>query len=158
MGLRELLQRARLILNGTEKVYHFLFGAYEYRINQAIEGRAHAGPLSTEQAEFLQLMNELAKPTSRDDKRAQEESYFRFAMERLLEYSRILEPDQQLTAYRRYDTSNDLERTLASLGDVHDRKVVVKIVQELLNRSETTNNVSDRADILRRFGSSSSCW
>ncbi len=147
---RELLQRARLALSGEGEVHHFLFGAYEYRIKQAIEGKPHAGPLPTEQVEYLEQMDRLARSPV-DDRPRQEARICRYAIDRLRQHSRILEPNEQVDPYRHWGARiSDLDQALAELADVHDRKAVAERVQGLLkNLSGKSKSTEDRARVLR---------
>src|SRR5262249_51390094 len=76
---RELLARATAVLGAENDVHTFLLEAYDYRIKQVLDGKQTGGPLPPEQVEYLQQM----------------EQYQRFAVERLLQYSRVLEPHQK---------------------------------------------------------------
>ena len=131
---RELLDRAREQLNGVGEAHAFLFNAFEYRIRQALEGRAPTGSLPDEQMEYLEHM----------------ERGERYAVDRLRDRSRILEPDTKLDPYRHWTaTLNDLDRSLAALADTFDRKEVAERVAQLLkglSKSAAANE--SRAKIL----------
>src|SRR5262249_50106818 len=77
---RETLVRAKVSLAEHGEVHTFLFNAFEYRVKQALEGRAHAGPLPAEQVEYLSHMDRMA----------------RYVVDRLRQKSYILEPNSRI--------------------------------------------------------------
>ena len=114
---RDAQQGAKAFLGGENDVHQFLLGAYAYRINQALEGKPHAGPLPTEYFEHLELLDRMP----------------RYVVDRLRQHARILEPNQKIDPYRHWASRmSDLDRELAELVDVNDRKEVISRVQRLL--------------------------
>lgn len=132
---RELLGRAQAVLGNEHDVHQFLLGAYQYRITQALEGKPHAGPLPDEQLEYLEQMERMP----------------RYVVDRLRERSRILEPNQRIDPYRYWTMrTTELERELANLVDITDRKEVIARVQRLLrDLPRGARSVEDRSFILR---------
>jgi hypothetical protein len=134
---RASLQRARLALRDGGEVHAFLFGAYEYRIKQALEGKPHAGPLPIEHVEYLEHL----------------EAMTRYAIDRLRNHSRILEPNEQVQPYRhafRGTRINELDQSINELADIHDRKAVIHRVESLLKSlGEKAKRHEDRGRILR---------
>jgi hypothetical protein len=134
---RDLLHRAKEDLEDAGKEAHaVLFNAFEYRIKQALEGRAPGGPLPPEQTEYLEQMERME----------------RYCVDRLREWSRILEPDTKLDSYRHWAARmNDLEKALADLADIFDRKEVTERVGKLLKAlPRTTEGTEGRARVLRK--------
>jgi len=114
---RELQQRATAVLAKRDDVHQFLLQAYGYRIKQAQEGKPHTGPLLQEQMEYLEHMERMG----------------RYAVDRLRQHSRILEPDQKIDPYRHWGARiSDLDQELAELADITDRKEVMGRVDRLL--------------------------
>jgi cellulose synthase operon protein C len=132
---RELLARAKTAMPREKDVHQFLLKAYEYRITQALESKPHAGPLPTEQLEKLEQMPRLEH----------------YVVDKLREHARILEPNQKIDPYRHWSSRmSELERELAELVDVNDRKEVVARVQRLLRElGRGAKTAEPRARILR---------
>jgi hypothetical protein len=132
---RELRQRAQDVLGGMDDVHQFLLQAYDYRIKQALEGRPHSGPLPAEQMEYLEHMDRMP----------------RYLVDRLRQHSHILEPEQKIDPYRYWGARiNDLEKALAELADLTDRKEIIDRVQKLLAGTPKGAKGNDqRARILR---------
>ncbi len=132
---RDLLGKGQAILGKENEVHKFLLEAFQYRISQALEGKPHAGPLPTEQ--LLQL--------------EKTERMQRYVVDRLRQHSRILEPNQRIDPYRHWSMRmSDLDRELAELVDVNDRKEVITRVQKLLrDLPRGAKSSEDRARILR---------
>src|SRR5262249_6540434 len=117
---RELLSQARSALLGQDDAHAFLYGAFEYRVRQALDGKPHSGPLPNDHIEYLEHMERL----------------LRYVVDRLRKHSRILEPDQHLNPYRVWGSRiSDFERALAELTDLTSREQFISQVEALLARS-----------------------
>jgi len=123
------------VLGRENDVHQFLLGAFQYRINQALEGKPHAGPLPNEQLEYLEHTERMQ----------------RYVVDRLRQHSRILEPNQRIDPYRHWSMRmSELDRELAELVDINDRKEVINRVQRLLrDLPKGAKSSEDRSRILR---------
>jgi uncharacterized protein (TIGR02996 family) len=131
---RALLDRARATLAGDEVVHTYLFGAFEYRIKQALEGKPPTGPLSPGLLERLEHLDRGP----------------RYVVDRLRQHSYILEPDSRVDPGREWAARRGgLDRDLAALADVPETEVAGR-VRALLDglRNEPTAH-EDRARILK---------
>ncbi len=114
---RDLLARAKAVLGTKDDAHSFLYGAFEHRIKQALDGKAHTGPLPNDQLEYLEHMERL----------------LRYVVDRLRKHSRILEPDQRINPYRHWGARiSEFERALAELTDLTDRNELASRVDKLL--------------------------
>lgn len=83
---RDLLALASAELQGGHDVHRWLLRAFAYRIHEALQGHAHAGPFPADlQTAFEQL----------DANRYARESYA-YMVERMRTHSQILEPDTRI--------------------------------------------------------------
>jgi hypothetical protein len=132
---RALLQRAQGVLQGKDNAHALLLQAFSFRIQQALEGKPHTGPLP---ADFLQAV----------ERRDNMEKYL---VNRLRQDSRILEPVQKIDAYSQWlQRTSDLDRALAELEKAHDPAVIPPAVEKLLHDlPHTSRGNEDRARILR---------
>jgi uncharacterized protein (TIGR02996 family) len=133
-GSRELLARAKGILGGRDEVHTFLFGAFEYRIKQALEGKPPTGPLPPRLLEYLEHMDR--QP--------------RYEADRVRQHSYILEPDGRIDPYRHWGARiSNLDRDLAALADVHDTEVAGRVRALLNGLGNKPKDHEDRARILK---------
>jgi hypothetical protein len=132
---RQLMRRARDVLADKDEVHALLLQCFEYRINEALEGRPHAGPLPPRLMEKLGGMVPMQ----------------RYLVDRLRKHSRILEPDQEIDPYASWTSRlSDLERALAEVAELTDRKEIVARLQTLLKETpKGTEGHEARARILR---------
>jgi hypothetical protein len=117
---RALLRQASAEVEqvGTE-THTFLLQALQYRVEQALAGRPHDGPLPPEQREYLDQMRQEERAVPIDETARRSASY---AVERLGKESTILQPQEKLDPYRRIKLEQDATvRELVRLTDVHDR-------------------------------------
>ncbi len=124
---RRLLRRASAELAERDDAHKTLLAGFEYRIEQALAGKPHGGPLPAEQLEYLELLSR---------ERRSNETDLRYVVDRMRSISRVLEPDQQINPYRRIlaTTDGDLAAELALLPDVLDAKQVAERVRLLLRQ------------------------
>src|SRR5262249_51392400 len=103
---RTFLKRAESALANADEVHQFLFHAHDYRVQQALEGKRHAGPLPAERMQELEGMDRMR----------------RYVVDRLRQHSRILEPHLRIEPYRHcYSHSSELDKALADLTDLADK-------------------------------------
>jgi hypothetical protein len=128
---KALLQRARSGLENKDEIHTFLLKAYTFRIEQALAGKAHTGLLPQDQ---LDSLNSMATSP-------------RYTVDRLRQQSRVLEPDQKIEPYRHiYARMGGIEKDLAELPDVTERKELARRVGNLLQVKKTHE---ERARILK---------
>jgi hypothetical protein len=114
---KQLMKRAREALAGKDEAHTFLLQSFEYRINEALEGRPHTGPLP---AKLMERRNDMVP-------------MLRYVVDRLRKHSRILEPEQDIDPYSPWVARiNDIEKALAEVAELPDRKEIQTRVQKLL--------------------------
>ena len=89
---RALQAKAKDVLQHGDEVHSFLLQAYNYRLEQLLESKPHAGPLPDEYLEQLGLMERLAL----------------YKVDRLRKHSRILEPQEKIDPYRKWYRADEL--------------------------------------------------
>jgi hypothetical protein len=129
---RELLERGRTALAERDDVHTLLLNGFEFRIKQALDGKPPGGPWPAHLLEYLGQMGQMEETREeRSDGRIA-----RYRVEKLREYSRVLEPHEKINAYRRYHvhTGDDLEKRASQLCDLIDRETLertaVGLIQE----------------------------
>jgi hypothetical protein len=136
---RELLHCAKEKLPATEEIHRVLWESFAYRTGQALEGKPHAGLLPDKLLDTLKHMS---------DGRSGHEGRIRlYAIDRLREYSRILEPDQKINPYRYWSgrTDDGFFRALAEVTDLRDPIEVATQLNALLQRvNELTSQATSR--------------
>jgi hypothetical protein len=140
---RRLVQRASLNLAERDDAHQLLLAGLRYRIDRALAGQAHGGPLPPEQLEYVSVISKDRQPHEPD---------LRYIVERMRYISRILEPDQQIDPYRHVyaRTKGDLASLLAALPDMLDPAEVTAQVHLLLTKPPIgAANPEARAQILR---------
>lgn len=128
-----LLQQAQRTLREADEVHQFLAEAFTFRIRQVQDGKPHHGSLPAELLARLDGMHEDV----------------RYKINKLREYSRILEPADRSSAYRKpnsYTGFDDLGTTLVGLPDIHDPRVLSETVQRLV---ENANRSGEWANLPR---------
>src|SRR5262249_1987129 len=133
-------RKAEEALKEKHEVHNFLVQAFGYRIQQALDGKAHGGPLPQSHLDLLADMGQ--------DK---EKKLGVYAVDRLRQKSRILEPDQRIEAVRHYIArSSDLDKELAELPDVTDRQELTARVARLLkDGGKSKTSADNRARVLK---------
>ncbi len=138
---RQLLQRGTSKLRDEEPVHTQLSKAFEYRVRQALEGKPLNGALPDEYyREVIQLGDSGRKGCVG----------YRYVVERLHCQLRVLEPSHAINPYRRILKSDELEKELALLTDLTDKKEVIAQVERLWNKPrKSARGESARALIAR---------
>ena len=132
---RDLLTRAKTVLSSKDDAHSFLYGAFEHRVEQALDGKPHTGALPNDQLEYLEHMERL----------------LRYVVDRLRKHSRILEPDQRINPYRHWSARiSEFEKALAELTDLTDRNELAIRVEKLLREvPKGAKGNEQRARVLR---------
>jgi hypothetical protein len=141
VACRDLLLQAWQVLEDQDVVHHYLLQAYDHRIQQALKGQAHSGPLPAEQLEALERM----------------ETLNRYKVDRLRHHSRILEPQEKIDPYRgavRRRTmlllGDKLGHELANLPGIADRAELADGIHRLLR--QTSSGVKQKMERVRVLG------
>jgi hypothetical protein len=122
---RELLARAKKVLGSEDAAHQFLLEAFDFRLKLAREGKKNSGSLPPEQMEYLEKTMDRMP---------------RYLVDRLRQHSRILEPDQKIDPYRAWSAKiGDLDKALAELADLSDRKEIETRVHKLLREAPKGN-------------------
>lgn len=117
-----------------QEVHSFLLQAFQFRIDAAIAGKPHAGPLPNEQLEYLQQLHQEFDPLPNTDQR----KYCPYAIERMRKESRILEPQEEFDPYRHSQRFQDtFIAELLRLPDVRDRGELAARIRKLLQQSSS---------------------
>jgi hypothetical protein len=124
---RKLVQDALAELDAKDPIHQFLGQAYSYRIEQALAGRPHVGPLPGK------LFQPLAKLPEKTDGRL-----VRFKVERMLDWSRILQPQERSDPFLPWRAvPNDLQKQAVALGNLRaDDKELEYQLGRLLKAAE----------------------
>lgn len=115
----------------------FLFRAFEHRVRQALTGAPLIGPLPAA------MKSELAEMQGRDS-HARENPFGMafFVVSRMLEQSRVLEPQERINPYLKYMGDKDeLGRKLFELSGLGDPAALARSVRDLLR------GAADRPDV-----------
>jgi hypothetical protein len=124
---RALVERAGRALAGSDASHAFLLEAFTYRIRAVWEGRPIGGTLP---AALLERVEAVRKA------RLINETDHAHIVDRLRAASRILEPHQQLQAYRQsFAKRSDLDRAIAEMPDIHDRAQLAERIHALLRNA-----------------------
>jgi cellulose synthase operon protein C len=136
---RELFDEAKTSLEKTQDKIHLWFiKAYEYRIEQAIDGRPSSDSLPDELLATLEEMRKSKESTER---------FGSFKVDRLRQRSQMLEPSEVLDPYQRYHQrfSSDFTRMLSQVADIQDRSKLADRISELLS---STTDVDERVEVV----------
>jgi hypothetical protein len=133
---RDLLHQAATALEQSgDQAHAFLLEAFRYRIEQVLAGKPHAGPLPTEQIEFLNRWRQerATRPIDNSDPG----SGGCYSADRMREQSRILDPHERYDPYRYTHLMHGTEMTkeLAGLPDITDRGQLTARIRQLLGRT-----------------------
>jgi hypothetical protein len=137
---RDLMRTSTAVLDDTaadtRDAHLVLLQGYTWRIEQALQGLPHAGPLPRELLEYLAQMHAEAErlPRSNEYNKRRTGPY---AVERLREQSRILEPLEKFDPYRHTRREgHEIVRQAARLPDEADAGRLVGRINELLRPTE----------------------
>ncbi|MBX7105894.1 MAG: hypothetical protein K1X57_17555 [Gemmataceae bacterium] len=137
---RELMKSSTAMLDDiasdTRDAHLVLLQGFVWRIEQSLQGLPHAGPLPKELLEYLANMHTDAErmPRSNEYNRRRTGPY---AIERLREQSRILEPLEKFDPYRHTRREgHELVRKAARLPDERDPGRLVARINEVLRPTQ----------------------
>jgi cellulose synthase operon protein C len=116
---QKLIDEAPKRLGAGDHVHGWLIQAFEFRILEAMEGRAGVQRLPAELLDRLDLIDRLG----------------RYKIDRLREHSQILEPHEQIDPYRLWHRrfADELSRELARLHDIKDSDELTDRLRRLLS-------------------------
>jgi cellulose synthase operon protein C len=124
-----LKQRATQALEKKDDVHTFLLNAFTYRVEEALAGRPHSGPLPPDYRGYLQEIVAKSKAARMD---APERNYPYF-IDRLRHTSLILEPQEKIDPYRAVIAStNEMAKMITELYAIQDRQALEEAVEKLL--------------------------
>jgi hypothetical protein len=126
----EVMKRARKALTDKGEVHGFLLEAYSYRITQALARKPLSGLLPQPLLDTLKYMPDRVVAV----------------IDRLRSSSRIVEPDQRISPYRRYLA---LGRGLAELDDMSDPTELANRVRKRLQGLPKESDPSLQREVLR---------
>jgi len=115
------MQQAREgLTKKRDTVHRWFLEAFEYRIQQTLDGTADHERLDPSLLERLEQM----------------ERFDRYKVDRLRQHSRILEPHEKIDPYRKWRRySDDLNEALSTLSDVADGEELKRRIGALLTRA-----------------------
>lgn len=107
-----------------DKVHEFLLKAFVWRIEQALQGKPHAGPLPPDLLARLQQI---------DEGRGLAGVNPRYVVDRLREQSWIVEPQETTDPYRDSKKfASEVQKTFADLAETKDTGVIAQTVKRFL--------------------------
>jgi len=134
-------EQAAKLCDEIQNADEFLLRSFRYRIEQALRGQRHSGPLPQE------IRDDIERRLPKDKLNSG-----RYTVDRMRERSDILEPQEELDPYRTWLTENinpELDRELAKLHDVKRPKDLVQTVQGLWKAAaRESSQAVDRLSIL----------
>ncbi len=147
---RRLMQEAAGELEYADEVHSWLYAAFAFRIQQAIDRKSAGQRLPDELLDQLRaietpdFLQHIADGKAREETK-QTQRNLRLKIDRMREKSRILEPVERIAAYQRWYGSHtdELTRTLAELSDEPDRAVVIQRLQKLMTGKPKQKRSSD---------------
>jgi hypothetical protein len=123
-----ILASALQSLAKGDTVVTWLGYAFEYRIQQATEGKAAAGPLPLDLMRRLNQLGEAGTEAARVEQKT-----VRYKIDRLRKLSRVLEPHEKVDPYRHWHGRLDeVTQELATVVDLVDRDAVGDRMTRLL--------------------------
>jgi hypothetical protein len=116
--------------NGDGKpdpVHLYLFDAFKFRIEQALGGKPHNGPLSNELLDRLDQIDSTHRGTNKTP------SLPRYMIDRMREQSRVLDPQEKFSPYRLWQKHGDeISKELSELPDVKKPAELQSRIEKLL--------------------------
>lgn len=126
---QKLIDEAPRRLAARDVVHGWLIEAYEFRISEALAGRAGIERLPADLLDRLEPMDRLA----------------RYKIDRLREHSHILEPHEQVDPYRNWHSrfADELTKELATLSDINDSLELTDRLRRLVNSPKKGKTVAE---------------
>ncbi len=145
---RALVESARHVLENFKPTEDrgvaasFLFKALRFRVEQAIAAKPHAGVLDVK---VLDELDSITKQSNINQKSDNPNRIGLYAISRMREQSRILEPQEKLDPYHEYMKENDeLRKALTELPKTKDPIALSRTIRELyrngVNGKPTADN------------------
>lgn len=131
----------------NDPVVDWLGKAFDYRVRQAIDGKAAAGPLPIA---LMRKLDPMGRVGTEDQKK--QGKYLRYKIDRLREHSRILEPHEKVDPYRHWHgpLADELTHELGRVVDVTDRgELADRMARLFAVRHEGEKAASRSARVLR---------
>jgi hypothetical protein len=135
---RQLLGQAAAPLGESgDEGHRFLLEAFQYRTEQVLAGKPHAGALPAEQIEYVEQMRreQLVRPHDNNDPGTRA----LYVIDRMRQQSRVLDPYENFHPYRDKDLKygSEMTKELAGLPDIADRNQLTTRIRALLDRTAT---------------------
>jgi hypothetical protein len=129
---REMMDRATSkLLEKADPVHDLLVKGFRHRIENALGGKPHAGPLPAELMARLEAIDE-----GRNNQASK-----RYVVDRMRQSSWILEPQERTEAYARWMKHPDeLRKTLVDLGNVTDPRQLEDAIKKLIRSNYSSEN------------------
>ena len=135
----KLRSEAAEVLQYADEIHSWLYEAFEFRVQQALDGEPGIERLpeallktleSIEHPDYLQHMEAEARKKVEDTLRMQ-----RYKIDRLRQFSRILEPHEKIDSHRHWHIryADELTRELARLTDIPERVDLIQRLRSLLS-------------------------
>ncbi|MGE3806909.1 MAG: hypothetical protein AB7K24_19760, partial [Gemmataceae bacterium] len=115
----KLLKEGKQLLHNVDDVHLILSEGYEYRIRQALDNKPHAGPLPAHSLEQIKMLRESGTSNS-------------YGVDRLRQYSAILDPDESFDPYRYNKAPIELDAELTPLSDLREPMALTARIDQLL--------------------------
>jgi hypothetical protein len=129
---RDLATQASHMLEQTnDEAHSFLMQAFQYRIEQVLHGKPHAGSLPAELNEYLGHIRQDAAKLPTDNKNSNLDRQAPYVIDRLREQSAILDPQEWFDPYRFRSYPPELSQELSKLAHVHDNRQLAAQVRRL---------------------------
>jgi hypothetical protein len=132
--MRSALERLLEPITATGRpdlAHEFLGKCFVWRIENALQGKPHAGPLPAEMMERLETIDEHRGTTLG----------WRYIIDRLRESSWILEPRDRIVAYARWQKkSDDFGKTLQELANAKDSRRLEEQLKTLIGSKLSAEN------------------
>lgn len=136
---RKLVAQAADVLKGQDEAHRALLKAYTYRVEEALAGRPHAGPLP--EVVFEPLRDPAGKGSSRMGQ---------YIVDRQRDWSRVLEPQERVDPYRHWagKAEGDLFQRVAALPDLRDAKELEKQIRHVFRAVGESRDAELRPTVL----------
>jgi hypothetical protein len=150
---RDLMKNAvNLLTSGwhadpiQQRAHDVLAKAFTWRIEQVLQGKPHQGPLPQEITREIQVI---------DQGRSQQGVNPKYIVERLIEQSWVLEPEEAIDPYSPFKSSFS-KNTIAELQTIRDPKALKVAIDRAMQQSHDSLNLLDvalsAANLVHRVG------
>lgn len=112
-----------------DPAHEFLFKAFQFRIENALQGKPHAGPLPPDLMARLETID-----ADRNNQASK-----RYVVDRMRQQSWILEPQEKLDPYAPWKKhGNDLQKVLADLANIKDPPRLEAEIKKLVKAHQSS--------------------